>query len=163
MESSYATSREVWSSVAVGTAAARTFSNHCRCHCPRCCQHLRCHRCCYFRHHHCPLLLISLLAGCCVVVHWPLLPSHAVMRPSMLSLPAAFANNCRPPLPLPPPPQLPLPPGHYHCHRHRHRHHCGLTYLCTLTKKEAAAPPPPSFQLQHHRENVYKSKHLGLI
>ena len=27
-------------------------------------------------------------------------------------------------------------------------------------QKEAAAPLPPAYQPQHHRENVYKSRHL---
>ena len=35
------------------------------------------------------------LVGCCVVVRRPISSSHAVMRPSTLSLPAAFANKCR--------------------------------------------------------------------
>jgi hypothetical protein len=31
-------------------------------------------------------------------------------------------------------------------------------------RKEAAAPPPPqAYQPQHHRENVYKSRHLDLF
>ena len=30
-------------------------------------------------------------------------------------------------------------------------------------QKEAAAPPPPAYQPQHHRENVYKSRHLDLF
>jgi hypothetical protein len=29
--------------------------------------------------------------------------------------------------------------------------------------KEAAAAPPPAYQWQHHRENVYKSRHLDLF
>jgi hypothetical protein len=33
------------------------------------------------------------LVGCCVVVHRPISSSHAVMRTSTLSLPAAFANK----------------------------------------------------------------------
>ena len=40
------------------------------------------------------------LVGCCIVVRRPIPSSHAVMRPPMLSLPAAFADNCLPPLPL---------------------------------------------------------------
>jgi hypothetical protein len=32
-----------------------------------------------------------------------------------------------------------------------------------LPKKEAAAAPPPVCQRQHQRENVYKSRQLGLI
>ena len=95
-----------------------------------------------------------LLVGCCVVVHRPILSSHAVMRPSMLSLPAAFANNCLPS----PPPLLPLPPGRHHCLRH----HRGQNHCRTLTKKESAAATPPAYQLPHHLENVYKSRQLGL-
>jgi hypothetical protein len=34
-----------------------------------------------------------LLVGCCVVVRRPISSSHAVMRPSTLSLPAAFADK----------------------------------------------------------------------
>ena len=30
-------------------------------------------------------------------------------------------------------------------------------------QKEAAAPPPPACQWQHHRENIYKSRQLGLV
>ena len=30
-------------------------------------------------------------------------------------------------------------------------------------QKEAAAPPPPAYQPQHHRENVYKSRHSDLF
>jgi len=30
-------------------------------------------------------------------------------------------------------------------------------------QKEAAEPPPPAYQPQHHRENVYKSRHLDLF
>jgi hypothetical protein len=33
------------------------------------------------------------LVGCCVVVHRPILSSHAVIRPSTLSLTAAFADK----------------------------------------------------------------------
>jgi hypothetical protein len=33
------------------------------------------------------------LVGCCVVVNHPILSSHADMRPSTLSLPAAFDNK----------------------------------------------------------------------
>jgi hypothetical protein len=33
------------------------------------------------------------LVGCCVVVRRPISSSHAVMRPSTLSLQAAFADN----------------------------------------------------------------------
>jgi hypothetical protein len=33
------------------------------------------------------------LVGCCVVVRRPILSSHAVMRPSTLSLPVAFADK----------------------------------------------------------------------
>ena len=93
-------------------------------------------------HHH-PLLLIPSLVGCCVVFRRLLSSSHAIMRPSTLSMPAAFAANCRPPPPPPPPLQLPLLPGRHH----RHRHHLGRTHRRTLTKKEAAAAPPPPFQL----------------
>ncbi len=46
--------------------------------------------------------------GCCVVVCRPISSSHAVMRPSTLSLPAPLPINCLPP---PPPPPPPLPPG----------------------------------------------------
>jgi hypothetical protein len=53
---------------------------------------------------HRPLLLIPLLVGCCVVVRRPISSSHAIMRPQMLSLPDAFADNCLPPPPPPPPP-----------------------------------------------------------
>jgi hypothetical protein len=42
-------------------------------------------------------------------------------------------------------------------------HNRGQTHHRSLTKKEAAASPPPVFQLPHHRENVYKSRQLGLI
>jgi hypothetical protein len=59
----------------------------------------RCCHCCYHRHHHCPLLLIPTLVGCCVVGFRPILSSHAVMQPSTLSLPAAYTNNCLPPPP----------------------------------------------------------------
>jgi hypothetical protein len=34
---------------------------------------------------------------------------------------------------------------------------------CVLWKAEAAAPPPPANQWQHHLENVYISRILGLI
>jgi hypothetical protein len=34
---------------------------------------------------------------------------------------------------------------------------------CPLPKKEAAAAPPPACQRQHQRQNVYKSRRLGLI
>jgi hypothetical protein len=54
----------------------------------------------------------------------------------MLSLPAAFATNCRP---LLPPPPLPLPPGHHRLHRH----HCGQTSRRPLPKKRQ--------QQQHHQ------------
>jgi len=30
-------------------------------------------------------------------------------------------------------------------------------------QKEAARPPPPAYQLQHHGENVYKSRHLDFF
>jgi len=30
-------------------------------------------------------------------------------------------------------------------------------------QKEAALPPPPAYQLQHHGENVYKSRHLDFF
>jgi hypothetical protein len=39
---------------------------------------------------------------------------HAIMRPSTLSLPAAFAANCRL---SPPPPPLLLPPGRHRLYR----------------------------------------------
>jgi hypothetical protein len=47
--------------------------------------------------------------GCCVVVRCPISSSHAVMRPSTLSLPAASAINCFQPPPLPPQPPPPPP------------------------------------------------------
>jgi hypothetical protein len=40
-----------------------------------------------------PLPHHRLLVGCCVVVRRPILSSHAVMQPSTLSLPAAFADK----------------------------------------------------------------------
>jgi len=55
------------------------------------------------------------LVGCCVVVRRPLSSSHAIMRPSMLLLPAAFAANRRQLQPLPP---LPLPLGRHRLHLH---------------------------------------------
>ena len=30
-------------------------------------------------------------------------------------------------------------------------------------QKEAETPPPPTYQPQHHRENVYKSRHLDVF
>jgi hypothetical protein len=86
----------------------------------------------------------------------PLLSSHAVMQPSMLSLLAAFAANRRPP---PPPPMLPLPPGRHH----HHHHQCDQTYHHQLPKKEATAAAPPAYQWQNQCENVHKSRQLGLI
>jgi hypothetical protein len=74
----------------------------------------------------------------------------------MLSLPAAFAADRRP---LPPPPPLLLPLGHHRLHRH----HCGQTHRRQMPKKEATAAAPPGYQWQHQRENVYKSRRLGLI
>jgi hypothetical protein len=62
-----------------------------------------------------------------------------------------FAANRRP---SSPPPPLPLPPG-----RHRlHRHHCGQTRRHQMPKKEATAAVPPSYQRQHQREFIYKSR-----
>ncbi len=96
------------------------------------------------------------MVGCCVVVRRTLSSSHAVMRQSMLSLPAAFAANRRP---SPPPPPLSLPPG-----RHRlHHHHRGQTCRRHLPKKEATAAAPPAYQRQHQRQNVYKSRQLDLF
>ncbi len=103
-------------------------------------------------------LLLPLLVGCCVVVYRPLSSSRAVMWPSMLLLPAAFAANYHPLPPLPPPP-LPLPLGR-HC---LHRHNCGQTHRHPLPKEEAIAAAPPAYQWQHQRENVFKSRWLGLI
>jgi hypothetical protein len=60
------------------------------------------------------------LVGYWVVVHHPLL-LHAIMQPSMLLLPAAFAANHRP---LPPPPPLLLPLGRHHLHRHHRIQTC---------------------------------------
>jgi hypothetical protein len=62
-------------------------------------------------------------------------------------------------LPPPPPPPPPLPSGHHN----RLCHHRGQTHCRTLEKKEAAALLPPAYQLPHHREHVYESRHLGLI
>jgi hypothetical protein len=102
-------------------------------------------------------LLLPSLVGCCVVVRHPLLSLHAVMRLSTVSLQAAFAAN-RHPLPPPLPLPLPLLPG-----RHRlHRRHCGQTPHRPLPKKEATAAAPPTYQRQHQRENVYKSRRLDL-
>jgi hypothetical protein len=78
------------------------------------------------------------------------------MRLLTLSLPAAFAANCRP---SPPPPPLPLPPDHHRLQRHHH----GQTCRHPLPKKEATAAAPPAYQWQHQRENVYKSRRLGHI
>ncbi len=100
-----------------------------------------------------PLPRRCLLIGCCIVVLHPILSLHAVMQPSILSLPAALADNC-----LPPPPP-PLRPGRHHGHRHNR----GQTHHRTLTKKEAAAAAPPAYQLPHHCENICKSRQLGLI
>jgi hypothetical protein len=78
------------------------------------------------------------------------------MRPSTLSLLAAFAANRRP---SPPPPPLPLPLGHHRLHSHHH----GQTRRHPLPKKEATAAAPPAYQRQHQRKNVYKSRQLGLM
>ena len=82
--------------------------------------------------------------------------------PLTLSLPAAFAANCHPPPPAPP------PPSSCCCCRAATTATANivvsrLTHHCTLTKKEAVAAPPPAYQLQHHCENIYKSRQLGLI
>jgi hypothetical protein len=67
-----------------------------------------------------------------------------------------------------------LPPIIVNCH---HRRHCRCRQATTastattvfkpaivhLPKKEATAAAPPAYQWQHHRENVYKSRQLGLI
>jgi hypothetical protein len=90
------------------------------------------------------------------VVRRPLSSLLAIMQPSMLLLPAAFAANHRPSLP---PPPLPLLPGRHHLHRH----HCGQTCQCSLPKKEATTAAPPAYQQQHQRENIYKSRLLDLF
>jgi hypothetical protein len=85
---------------------------------------------------------------------------HAIMRPSMLSLPTNFAANCHPLLLLLPPLQLPLLPGRHH----RHCHHRGLTHHRTLQRKrQQHHNQSPAYQLQHHRKNINKFRQLGLI
>jgi hypothetical protein len=106
------------------------------------CHHCHCCYCCRYHHHYHRLrLLLPSLVGCCTFVRRPLLSSHAVMRPSTLSLLAAFAtNHC----PLPPPPLLllPLPLG---CHR-LHCHYHGQTCRRSWPKKETTAAAPPAYQ-----------------
>jgi hypothetical protein len=69
---------------------------------------------------------------------------------------------------------LPLPSNAIECHchhRHRPHRHCRCCcrppplppHHCSLPKKEAAAAPAPVRQRQHQRENIYKSRQLGLI
>jgi hypothetical protein len=73
---------------------------------------------------------------------------EAYGRPSTLSLPAAFSAI-----------RHPLPPGR-HC---LHRHYRGQTCHHPLPKKEATAAAPRAYQQQHQRENVCKSRRLGLF
>ena len=71
------------------------------------------------------------LVGCCVVVRRPISSSHAVMRPSTLSLPAAFADNLSSTASTAATAAAAGPPGHHN----RHRHHRGRTHRRTLAKK----------------------------
>jgi hypothetical protein len=100
--------------------------------------------------------MLLLLLGCCIVVSRLLLSLHAIMQPLMLTL---LANFTAIPCPLPPPPLLPLPLGGHRCHRH----HRDQTHCPPLQKKETTAAAPPAYQWQHHHENIYKSRRLGLI
>jgi hypothetical protein len=88
---------------------------------------------------------------------YALIPSYLAGKKGSSS---PFAANRRPSPPPPPLPlPLPLPPGHHRLQRH----HRGQTRRRKLLKKEATAAAPPAYQRQHQRENVYKSRRLGLI
>jgi hypothetical protein len=71
------------------------------------------------------------LVGCCVVVRRPISSSHAVMRPSTLSLPAAFADKLSSTASTAATAAAAGPPGR---HNH-HRHHHGRTHRRKLAKK----------------------------
>jgi hypothetical protein len=78
------------------------------------------------------------------------------MRPSTLSLPAAFAANC---CPLLPPPPLPLPPGRHHLHRHQrgqNRHH-------PLPKKEAKRAAPQRTNSSNNLKTFTSPDNLDLF
>ena len=75
------------------------------------------------------------LVGCCVVVRCPISSSHAVMRPSTLSLPAAFANKLSSTASTAAtaaaagPPQPPLPPPWSNSPSHIGEERGSSTYL----------------------------------
>jgi len=74
-----------------------------------------------------------LLVGCCVVVRRPILSSHAVMRPSTLLLPAAFADELSSTASTAAAAiaaAAGLPGRHNH-----HRHHRSRTPRCKMAKK----------------------------
>jgi ABC-type transport system involved in multi-copper enzyme maturation permease subunit len=102
------------------------------------------------------VVLVIVIVVVILVIIFVIIIAIAVMRPSTLSLPAAFDTICHPSPPLPP---LPLPPGHHRLHCH----HRGQTCCHPLPKKEATAAAPPAYQWQHQLENVYKSRQLDLF